>query len=66
MTSTAARLLDDFQTLAPAEQWMVRERVLSLTEHLQSEAVRRLHGAGAGRALVARLLADRAGERARD
>jgi hypothetical protein len=63
MTSTAEKLLDDFRTLAPAEQLMVRERVISLTEQIQKQALERLRGASGDRELLAKLLADRAGER---
>ena len=65
MTSVAERLLNDFETLAPDEQLMVRERVISLTEKTQREALNRLRGASAGKELLTKLLDDRAGERAR-
>ena len=66
MTAIAAKLLDDFETLAPDEQLIVRERVISLTEQLQRNTMKRLRGSGAGKGLVDKLLADRAGERTRD
>jgi hypothetical protein len=65
MTSVAAKLLDDFETLAPEEQLLVRERVISLTERIQQQALERLRGASANKELLTKLLADRAGERAR-
>jgi hypothetical protein len=65
MTSVAARLLVDFQTLSPDEQLQVLERVISLAESTQRKAVERLRGASAGKELLAKLLEDRAGERAR-
>jgi hypothetical protein len=65
MTSVAAKLLDDFETLAPEEQLLVRERVISLTESIQRKAMERLRGASAGKELLAKLLEDRAGESAR-
>jgi hypothetical protein len=65
MTVTASKLLDDFQALSPEEQLLVRERVVSLTENLQRSALERLRGASAGKALLSKLLTDRAGERAR-
>ena len=65
MTSVAAKLLNDFETLAPEEQLLVRERVISLTESTQRKALERLRGASAGKELVERLLEYRAGERAR-
>lgn len=57
--------MNDFETLAPDEQLMVRERVISLTEKTQREALNRLRGASAGKELLTKLLDDRAGERAR-
>jgi hypothetical protein len=65
MTSVAARLLHDFETLAPEEQLLVRERVISLTESIQRKALERLRGASEGKELLTKLLEDRAGERAR-
>ncbi|HET6248638.1 MAG TPA: hypothetical protein VFE47_13130 [Tepidisphaeraceae bacterium] len=65
MTSVAAKLLVDFQTLAPDEQLQVLEEVISLTENTRRKAVERLRGASAGKDLLTKLLEDRAGERAR-
>jgi len=65
MTTAAAKLLRDFETLAPEEQLLVRERVISLTESVQKKALQSLRGASEGRKLLSKLLADRAGERAR-
>jgi len=65
MTAIANKLLDDFKKLAPNEQLIVRERVISLTEARQSEALNRLRGSSSGKGLVDKLLADRARERAR-
>ena len=62
MTSAAAKLLDDFETLAPEEQLIVRERVISLTEKIQKDALDRLRGASEGKELLAKLLGDRAGD----
>jgi uncharacterized protein (DUF1778 family) len=57
--------LNDFKKLAPDEQLIVRERVISLTEARQREALNRLRGSSAGKRLLDKLLADRARERAR-
>lgn len=65
MTSVAARLLSDFEKLAPEEQLLVRERVISLTERAQQKAVESLRGASEGKQLLSKLLVDRAGERDR-
>jgi hypothetical protein len=65
MTAVANKLLDDFKKLAPDEQWIVRESVVSLTEVRQREALNRLRGSSAGKGLLDKLLADRARERAR-
>jgi hypothetical protein len=65
MTSIAARLLHEFKTLAPEEQLLVREQVISLTESIQRNALEHLRGASAGKNLLAKLIEDRAGERAR-
>jgi hypothetical protein len=65
MTAVANKLLDDFKKLAPDEQLIVRERVISLTEVRQCEALNRLRGSSAGKGLMVKLLADRAGERDR-
>ena len=65
MTAVANKLLDDFKKLAPDEQWIVRESVISLTEVRQREALNRLRGSSAGKGLLDKLLADRARERAR-
>jgi hypothetical protein len=64
MTSVAAKLLDDFETLTPEEQLLVRDRVISLTENVQHKALERLRGASAGKELLAKLLGERADERA--
>jgi hypothetical protein len=48
MTAVANKLLDDFKKLAPEEQSIVRERVISLTEVRQREALNRLRGSSAG------------------
>ena len=65
MTSMAAKLLDEFEMLAPEEQMLVRERVIAVTEHIQLEALERLHGGSTGKELLAKLLKDRVGERDR-
>jgi hypothetical protein len=65
MTAVANKLLDDFKKLAPDEQLIVRESVISLTEVRQLEALNRLRGSSAGKGLLDKLLADRARERAR-
>ena len=65
MTAVANKLLDDFKKLAPDEQLIVRESVISLTEVRQHEALNRLRGSSAGKGLLDKLLADRARERAR-
>jgi hypothetical protein len=66
MTVTASKLLDDFQTLSPEEQLLVRERVLSLTESIQRNAMDRLRGASAGKKLLDKLIEQRAGDRSRE
>ncbi len=35
MTSVAAKLLEDFKTLAPEEQLLLKERMISITESMQ-------------------------------
>jgi hypothetical protein len=65
MTAIANKVLDDFKKLAPDEQLIVRERVISLTEARQREALIRLRGSSVGKGLLGKLLADRARERAR-
>ncbi len=65
MTAIADKLLDDFKKLTPEEQLIVRERVISLTEARQREALHRLRGSSAGKKLLDKLLGDRARERAR-
>jgi uncharacterized protein (DUF1778 family) len=65
MTSLATKLLEDFQSLPPEEQLLVRERVLRLTESRQREALERLHGASAGKNALKTLLADRSRENRR-
>ncbi len=65
MTAVANKLLDDFKKLAPDEQLIVRESVVSLTEVRQREALNRLRGSSAGKGLLDKLLADRAREGAR-
>jgi hypothetical protein len=65
MTAVANKLLDDFKKLAPDEQLIVRESVISLTEVRQREALNRLRGSSAGKGLLHKLLADRARERTR-
>jgi hypothetical protein len=64
MTAVANKVLGDFKKLTPDEQLMVRERVISLTEAGQREAMNRLRGSSAGKGLLDKLLADRARERA--
>ncbi len=65
MTAVAARLLDEFEKLAPEEQLLVRERVISLTESVQHKAIQYLRGASQGKGLLFKLLIERAGERER-
>ena len=62
MTAVANKLLDDFNQLAPDEQLIVREHMVSLTEIRQREALNRLRVSSAGKSLLDKLLADRAGE----
>ncbi len=57
--------MTEFEKLAPEEQVLVRNQVISRTEARQREALKRLRGADKGNGLLAKLLADRAGERAR-
>ena len=63
MTACANKLLDDSNKLTPGEQMLVRERVISLTEVHQREALARLRGSSTGKGLLDKLLADRAKER---
>ena len=65
MTALASKLLDDFNKLAPTEQTVVCERIVSLAHERQRAALKRLRGASKGENLLASLLADRAKERAR-
>jgi hypothetical protein len=65
MTDVAAKLLSDFEKLAPEEQLLVRERVISLTQNIQQKAIEALRGASEGKRLLSKLLIDRAGERDR-
>ena len=65
MTATAARFLDEFEKLAPDEQVLIRDQVISRTEVRQREALKRLRGSSKGKGLLAKLLEDRAKERAR-
>jgi hypothetical protein len=65
MTTVAARLLRDFEKLAPEEQLLVRERVISMTESIQQRAMQSLRAASEGKQLLSELLVDRVGERAR-
>jgi hypothetical protein len=65
MTVLAAKLLDELKKLAPDEQRIIREEVVSLTEARQREALNRLRGSSAGKGLREKLLADRARERIR-
>lgn len=65
MTSLAAKVLNEFKKLAPAEQLVVRDEVVSLAEAHQCNALKRLRGASKGKGLLAKLLAERAMERAR-
>ena len=64
MTAVANKLLDDFKKLAPDEQLIVRDSVISLAQVRQREALKRLRGSSAGKGLLDKLLADRARERA--
>jgi hypothetical protein len=65
MTASANKLLDEFKKLAPDEQLIVRERVISLAEARQREALTRLRGSSAGKGLLDKLLAERTRERNR-
>jgi hypothetical protein len=65
MTAVATKLLSDFEKLPPEEQLLARERVISMTESLQLQALASLRGASEGKQLVSKLLEDRAGERSR-
>ena len=64
MTATATKFLDDFKKLPPEEQVSVRDELILLTEARQREALKRLRGASRGKGLLAKLLAERAKERA--
>ena len=66
MTVIATKLLNEFETLAPEEQVLVRDQVISRTESRQRAALKRLRGADKGKGLLASLLTDRAKERAHD
>jgi len=63
--TTVARLLSDFEKLAPEEQLLVRERVIHLTEGIQQKALQNLRGASEGKKLLSKLLIDRTAERER-
>lgn len=65
MTAVAEKILEEFQSLAPAEQVVVAERIVSLAEERAHGALKRLRGASKGEGLLEKLLADRARERAR-
>jgi hypothetical protein len=65
MTAMAERILAEFNSLDPQEQLLVRDRVLSVTQERQREALERLRGSGKGEHLLEKLLKDRAEERAR-
>jgi hypothetical protein len=64
MTAVVTKLLDEFKKLDPDDQLILRDRVLSLTAARQREALNRLRGVSAGKGLLAKLLNDRARERA--
>jgi hypothetical protein len=64
MTAIATKFLNEFEKLAPEEQVLVRNRVVSHTEARQRAALKRLRGSSKGKGLLATLLADRAKERA--
>lgn len=64
MTAIATKFLTEFEKLAPDEQVLVRDQVVSRTETRQREALQRLRGVDKGEGLLAKLLADRAKERA--
>ena len=63
MTAVAAKLLDEFKALSPAEQVLVRDQVITLTQATQLEALGRLSGCSVGENLLEKLLSDRAKER---
>jgi hypothetical protein len=65
MTAVADKLLDDFKKLPTDEQLIVRDKLITLTQVRQGEALNRLRGSSAGKGLLDKLLADRARERAR-
>ncbi len=65
MTAIATRFLDEFEKLAPEEQVLVRNQVISRTESRQREALKRLRGSSKGKGLPAMLLVGRVKERAR-
>ena len=65
MTAIATKFLNEFEKLAPDEQVLVRNQVISRTEPRQRAALKRRRGADKGNGLLAKLLADRAKERAR-
>ena len=66
MSTKAQAMLNEFETLAPEEQVLVRDQVISRTESRQRAALKRLRGADQGKGLLASLLADRVKERAHD
>ncbi len=59
MTAAAARVLEDFKALAPDEQILVRNKVVSATQQGQLDALNRFAGSLQGRDLVGKLLEDR-------
>ena len=65
MIAIATKYLNEFEKLAREEQVLVRNQVISRTEASQRAALKRLGGADKGKGLLAKLLADRAKERAR-
>ena len=66
MSTKAQAMLNEFETLAPEEQVLVRDQVISRTESRQRAALKRLRGADQGKGLLDALLADRTAARVSD
>ncbi len=65
MSTKAHAILDEIKLLPPDEQREVYTEVFALAKAAQWAALKRLRGASKGEGLLAKLLADRAKERAR-
>ena len=64
MTALAHKVIDEFKSLPPDEQLVVRDEVVSLTRARHIEALERLRGVSRDEELLAALLSDRAKQRA--